>query len=161
MLMPRRWAVRGVAALAAGAALASCTGTGPTGPVRPAEFVLTTWGAQPVPAVLGATAGGRRIELVSSTLRFERWGRTGAVSGTATLRVTDPGAVPVTEARAITGSATRRGDTVTVAYASRGSETFLVEDAESRLRTVATDCGPNPCLDVLVISVFRRVPAGL
>lgn len=142
---------------------AGCGGAGPTAAAdpRPATFRLVAIGTRPVPAALSATAGGRTIELVGATLRFDDLGgRAGAVAGVDTVRVSDPGAAPVTDVHAVTGRSTRRGDSVAVVFSTGASSTYVLEDGGTTLRTVASDCGPNPCTDVLLIYVFRRVPAG-
>lgn len=136
------------------AGVAACVGSGPTEAAVPATFELVTVsnGAAPIPANV------RSVQVVAGRLRFERFDRRpAAFSGSVTVRVTDPGAAPVTQDNTAAGGATWRGDTVTVLYDSGVRESFALEDGGATLRTVASSCGPNPCDAMLRINAYRRV----
>jgi hypothetical protein len=156
--MRNRMRPYGVALVAA--ALASATGAcrSPSGPApSAAAFVLRAVGEQELPAVLSHTAGGRLIEVVGGALRLETLVANGAVTGHADLRITDHGAEPRVERRAVSGVSVRRGDLLEVRYATGARETFVVEGGAAALRTVAASCAPAaPCLDILRFYRYER-----
>lgn len=153
--MPQLRVVLFVAALGAAACGA------PAGPDRaPAQFALRALGAQPIPAVLSHTAGGRLIEVAGGALTFESLAGRGGVGGYVDIRVTDPGAAPRVERRETAGHSVRRGDALEVTYASGARETFAVAAGGAALRTTAASCAPTtPCLGILHVYQYEREAA--
>ena len=157
--------VRAGATLATAITLAACGERAATASpdTPPGGFALRGLAGGSLPIVLGATAGGRTVEILGGSLRFERFdaGR-GRVVGAGTVRVTDPGTPPVTTASTGEARFERRGDTVQVAWATGVTDTYLLEDAGRRLRTIAASgcaaAAGAACLGVLRIYVYERVP---
>lgn len=129
----------------------------------PVTFTLRSVSAQPLPAALSNTAGGRLIEVVGGSLTFETVSGAGRVDGYIDLRITDPGLAPRVERRLSVGRAVWLGPRVGVTYATGARESFAVEGSEAILRTTAASCAPSAfCLDILREYRYERVhpPAG-
>jgi hypothetical protein len=129
----------------------------------PVTFTLRSISAQPLPAAVSNTAGGRLIEVLAGSLTFETLSGGGRVDGYLDLRITDPGVTPRVERRFRIGRAVRLGRTVEVTYATGARESFAVERGEATLRTTAASCAPSAsCLDILREYRYERghAPAG-
>ena len=164
----RRRSGRGVARvlLATVCGIAACAEREPTAAVAapPAAFFLGGSAGSPLPVVLGATAGGRRVEVTDGALLFDHLAPgTGRVVLRESVRITDPGQSPTVTTSETAARFQRGGDTVQVLHANGSRATYLLENGDQRLRTIAVSGCTAPsggaCTGELLVLLFERRPA--